>query len=477
MTRETRVRLAALACVALFGCMNSDSGDDSLIDSGSSPGSHLFSGGSGSSTGGKGGGTVGLADGGGTTDGAVPPSADAAVSDLPCDVAQVIAACQACHAARPRFGAPMPLMSAADFAAPAKSDPSREVRELVSLRTHDAANPMPPSGLLPDADLGVLDAWLDAGAAAGDTACAAIDAGPAAEPVGEDALDCEVTQRFRAHAANSDGGFHVPATAGNLYQCFTFASPFNGVTQGTAWAPIIDDERVVHHWVLYRTKTPQTDRGVAPCNMPRDATFVAAWAPGGQNFVMPDDVGLELPPSDEWLILQLHYHNVAGLTDANDASGVGFCTTDTPRTHDAGIFTLGTIGIDIPAGAVGHLESGMCGSLLTAGLAQPVHIIASFPHMHELGVSFRTDITRGSNDGPVENVIDVPHFSFDDQRIYPIDPPIEFRARDAIRTTCRYDNPRDVAVRFGEKTEDEMCFNFALLYPISLFTMGRSCLF
>lgn len=469
-----RALLGTLACVALVGCTTSDAGDANLADSGSATDPHLFPGGSGS-TGGKGG-TVVLGDGGGAADGGAPLSGDAAVGDLPCDVAQVLTVCQGCHTATPRFGAPMPLVTAADFAAPAVSDPSRKVRDLVALRTHNEANPMPPSGLLPDKDLAVLDAWLDAGAPAGDTACDAIDAGPALEPVGEDALDCKVTQRFRAHAAGGSDGFHVPDTAGNLYQCFTFASPFNGVTQATAWAPIIDDERVVHHWVLYRTKTAQVDGGVAPCNMPGDATFVAGWAPGGQNFVMPADVGLELPAANEWLILQLHYHNVGGLSDADDASGVGFCTTDTPRAHDAGIFTLGTIGINIPAGAVGHLESGMCGSLLTAGLAQPVHIIATFPHMHELGVSFRTDIMRGSNDGPVENVIDVPHFSFDDQRMYPIDPPIEFRPRDAIRTTCRYDNPGSVAVRFGEKTEDEMCFNFAMLYPISLFTMGRSCL-
>lgn len=462
-----------LASGALFACTSADS-DPNLADSGSSmTDPHLFPGGS---TGGKGGGTVALGDGGEITDGAAPPLVNAPMGDLPCDVAQVLTVCQGCHTAPPRFGAPMPLVSAADLTAPAVSDPSRKVRDLVALRTHDEANPMPPSGLLPDTDLAVLDVWLEAGAPAGDTACDAVDAGPAPEPIGEDALDCKVTQRFRAHAAGSTDGFHVPATAGNLYQCFTFASPFNGVMQGTAWAPIIDDERVVHHWLLYRTKTPQVDGGVTPCNMPMDATVVAGWAPGGQNFVMPEDVGLEFPPANEWLILQLHYHNVGALTDADDASGVGFCTTDTPRAHDAGIFTLGTLGINIPAGTVGHLESGMCGSLITKGLAQPVHIIATFPHMHELGVSFRTDIMRGSNDGPVENLIDVPHYSFDDQRMYPVDPPIEFRPGDAIRTTCRYDNPKPVAVRFGEKTEDEMCFNFAMLYPISLFTMGRSCL-
>jgi hypothetical protein len=473
MVRTWLLVLSLTGCAVLSACL--DASDDAAPgDAGRSTRSDLFPAGS---TGGNGGGTVGLADANTAMDGAQALAADAGPSDLPCDVAQVVTVCQDCHAATPRFGAPMPLVTAADFAAAAKSDPSRKVRDLAALRIHDEANPMPPSGLLPESDRAVLDAWLQSGAPAGDSACDAIDAGPAPTPVGEDALDCEVTHRFRAHATGSEGAFHVPESAGNLYQCFTFASPFDGTTQGTAWAPIIDDERVVHHWILFRTATAQTDGQVGPCKMPSDVTFVAGWAPGGENFVLPDDVGLELPGPGDSLILQLHYHNVAGLTDADDASGVALCTTDAPRTHDAGIFTLGTIGIDIPAGAVGHLESGMCGSLLTAGLPQPVHIIASFPHMHELGVSLRTDIMRGSNDGPIENVVDVPRFSFEDQRMYPIDPPIEFRARDAIRTTCKYDNPRDFAVRFGEKTEDEMCFNFMLLYPISMFTAGRSCLF
>jgi hypothetical protein len=32
-------------------------------------------------------------------------------------------------------------------------------------------------------------------------------------------------------------------------------------------------------------------------------------------------------------------------------------------------------------------------------------------------------------------------------------------------------------VRLGERTEDEMCFNFVLIYPIELFTGSRVCIF
>jgi hypothetical protein len=211
------------------------------------------------------------------------------------------------------------------------------------------------------------------------------------------------------------------------------------------------------------------------CQMPSDATFVAGWAPGGGNFVLPDDVGLELGGAGNWYILQMHYHNTAHYADALDASGVAFCTTDTPRTFDAGIYTLGTVKIDIPPYANGYQASGTCHSWATSFLPEPVSIIASFPHMHELGRSIRTEIFRGADNGPMETLINVDPWVFDNQTFYAFDPPVVFNPGDSVRTTCTYDNPTNAEVKFGEATEDEMCFDFVMLYPISLFQGQRQC--
>ena len=397
-------------------------------------------------------------------------------SGIPCDVDAVLADnCRACHSSPPRYGAPMSLMTHADLMAPSPSDPSLRVVDVIPTRLDDPVKPMPPSGELPAADRQLLMDWLAAGAPA-HTGPECGTKPPEDVPVGPDALDCEVTHRFEAHASNSTEPFHVPEMgAGNLYQCFTFKSPFNGTTQGTAWAPIIDDERVLHHWILYRTKTPQPDGGVMLCNMPQDATFVAGWAPGGLNFVMPEDVGLELGGPDDYFILQVHYHNVVQYADALDKSGVAFCSTETPRTNLAGVYTLGAVGINIPAHASDYQVNGLCPSWMTSFLTEPVFIVASFPHMHELGRRFRTDVMRGSNEGPVENLVTVDPWVFDNQSFYRHDPPFIFNPGDAARTTCTYDNPNNYNVTFGEKTEDEMCFNFVLLYPIDLFAENRQC--
>jgi hypothetical protein len=418
-------------------------------------------------------------DGGGAVDFGSPPGPDGGTggSGLPCDVDAVLQAhCQTCHNSPPRYGAPMPLLSYADVHAAAKSAPSMQVYQLMKLRLHSAASPMPPTNDLDAATLQILDAWLDTGApAATGAGCGGPPPDDGGVVIGPGALPCTPTQTFTAHAAGSTDRFQVPVDADNLYECFTFKSPFDGTAQGTAWAPIIGDERVLHHWILYRTATAQPDGGVMNCQMPSDATFVAGWAPGGGNYVLPSDVGLEVGGPTDNYILQIHYHNVAKYPDALDASGVAFCTTETPRAHEAGIFTLGTVNINIPAGATGYDASGTCGSFLTQYLPQPVTIIATFPHMHGLGRKVSTVVHRGSNNGPAEVLVDVEHFSFDSQTFYQNDPPFIFNPGDSATTTCTYDNPGPQAVTFGERTEDEMCFDFVLLYPISIFQNNRQC--
>jgi hypothetical protein len=45
---------------------------------------------------------------------------------------------------------------------------------------------------------------------------------------------------------------------------------------------------------------------------------------------------------------------------------------------------------------------------------------------------------------------------------------------DVMKTECTYSNPTASTVRFGGATEDEMCFNFVMAYPIPQ-PMLRQC--
>ncbi len=382
---------------------------------------------------------------------------------LPCDVQDVLAAnCWMCHDTAPKFGAPMPLASVQDFLVPSPTDLAQTVSDTTLLRIHDPANGMPPSGQLADADLAVLTDWIEAGAPANEADDCDDPDVPNADDVGPESLPCEPEYEFRAHAPGG-GAFQVP-DVDDLYMCYTFKSPFPAGAQVTAYAPIVDDERVLHHWILYKTGQQQTDGGAGPCQMPWDAQFVAGWAPGGDNAIMPDDVGLEIARPDEWLILQVHYNNVASLADAFDESGVAMCVTETPRPNLAGVLWLGQVLISIPPGQTDYPVTGTCTSQETSSWGAPFHVMSSSPHMHELGRGFRTDIHRSS--GGTEVLVNEPNFSFQNQRDYPNDPVITIQPGDELVSTCYFDNPGSSTVYFGEGTSDEMCFNFVVGYPI-----------
>ncbi len=412
-------------------------------------------------------------------DGATPDeseSGDAPRGGLPCDVLEVLQSdCHECHGEAPAFGAPMPLVDYDDLQVPATSDPARKVYELIADRLLDEVTPMPPGGVIEPGDRDALLEWISAGAPEDPAAdCDAPMPGDDDDPSGPEALPCEPDFVVTAHASGSEEAFAVPAQgADNLYMCFAFKAPFGAETHATAWAPIIDDERVVHHWILYRTQAPQLEGGAVPCDvsLQLSSQFVAGWAPGGGNVVMPDDVGLELGGPDDWYLLQIHYNNTAHYTDSVDQSGVAFCTSPEPRPKTAGILTLGSLAIQIPGNAEDHPVTGTCQPWTTAFWPE-MHLLGASPHMHQLGRGMKSEIRH--LDGTTEPLLDVPAFDFNSQGMYTFDPEIVVKPGDAITTTCTYDNPNPWPVSFGEGTEDEMCFDFVLAYPIDTL-LDRNC--
>lgn len=405
------------------------------------------------------------------------PDTQIALEGIPCEVSDVIGRrCIRCHAEDPMFGAPMSLTSAADFA-----EPSRTPGESVAVRALDRISAeddyrMPPASQDPLSaeDMAALEGWLRAGAPEmEDLSCT--DEPPEPPCMDPSCLPCEPSHTMLVHGDASDEPFHVPV-GGNPYRCVAFPSPFGPDTHATAWAPIIDDDRVLHHWILYRTATPQ-EPGEHDCNMPLDAVGVMGWAPGTQASVLPDDVGLELAQDEgEWLILQMHYYNVAGYEDAFDRSGVAMCTSPR-REKTAGVLTLGSTAISLPP-RIDTTVTGLCPSTATLLLSEPLHVLANTPHMHEMGTRIKSEILRNGLEVRTPTLVDVNPWSFDDQRTHWRDEPITINPGDAIRTRCEYANPNDDFVFFGERTEDEMCFNFALVYPLEAFPAGfaRTCL-
>jgi dopamine beta-monooxygenase len=135
------------------------------------------------------------------------------------------------------------------------------------------------------------------------------------------------------------------------------------------------------------------------------------------------------------------------------------------RPHTAGITFLGTELIGVPAG--GKAEGwGTCLNDSTG----PVTIIGFSPHMHEIGIHMKSEVTRARGGGS-EVVFDLP-FQFDYQTNYTMNPPVVLQPGDSITSTCTWQNDSFATVGFGQSTKAEMCYQFALAYPYGALNNG-----
>jgi hypothetical protein len=418
----------------------------------------------------------------------------------------------------------MHLTSWEDTRAPSK-DPSKPIYVRVSERIHDLANPMPPASWparMNANDIAVIDKWVASGAPPGDGTNVACQ--PPGSPAGAGgSMSTGVGGTIGAGGTNgtsglppwSNGGANVAGTStnggsngtgglnvgpppladggylppqldggdapvapapgectnvamharrdasgapfqvpsGEGYYCFSFHLPFNGKTQGLAFYKHIDNTQVIHHWLLYKMTTPQFDGLALGCiGFHADGSLLAGWAPGGGDWFLPKDVGMDLGGGD--FILEVHYSN--GGAPTTDTSGVDVCLTNKLRPNTAGLFWLGTNKIDIPAGQRGTAE-GHC----TPQIQTPLHVLRSWPHMHRLGRHLKTNVVRAGT-GAVETIIDVP-FDFNSQNQY--NTPFLVHPGDRLDTTCEFENTTGAAVKFGESTSSEMCYDFTVAYP------------
>ncbi len=406
-----------------------------------------------------------------TTNGATPlgGSDDASVaptgpSGLPCNVEKVfVEHCQQCHSAAPKFGAPMPLVTHADLIAAAKSDPTKSVYDLVSARIKDDAKPMPqpPNARLDASQVSAVDAWVAAGAPESSAGCTttttpSADGGttpPSVTPGTPGPLSC--TPNLAIIPA---GAWTMPKTTKDEYVCFGVDVTVPTKKQVIAFAPRIVNSTIVHHVLLYQTPLA-VDPAHTPCGAGGGSGWrmMYAWAPGGPNMTLPPEAGFPLEGTTHYAV-QVHYSNIGGLDGQTDTSGFDACTTDELRANDADVLAFGTVNINIPAR--GTLDR-TCDFKVPAAVGT-VNLVAAFPHMHKLGTAIETTQLPADGSAPV-SLGRQAQWDFNNQLWFGIG--TTAKPGDTIRTRCAWANPTDTAVRFGEKTEDEMCYSFTMYYP------------
>lgn len=208
----------------------------------------------------------------------------------------------------------------------------------------------------------------------------------------------------------------------------------------------------VHHIVFVRTLKPEPD-GFAEC----DTLFRDTWDPlylsgaGASKLQFPDGAGHKLTKGTQ-LLAQLH------LLNATDDAVKGKVSIDMHRStasdpRPVSTYVFGTRQIKLPPNQATDITS-------DCEMTEPVHLIAAFPHLHQLGTALHFQAGNSMDD--MTDVYSRDPYSFDDQHTEGVD--IQLDQGTMTRVTCSYNNQTPEEVTFGESTHDEMCFfiGFAL---------------
>ncbi|MDP2308312.1 MAG: hypothetical protein Q8P18_19995 [Pseudomonadota bacterium] len=318
--------------------------------------------------------------------------------------------------------------------------------------------------VLSDEERATLVAWEQGGAPLGDPASEVEVAVPSAV-LSEPDLELRLSAPYAP-------AYVDPENAANEYRCFVLDPGQAEDFYVTAMAPIVDEVAMVHHVVLFKAvrnllPAAALDPSGYDCingSEVENVGMLAAWAPGMLPVELPAGVGMFVG-SDEVFVLQMHYYDNGRVEGLSDQSGYAMRITDTAE-HAAQMAPLGISDFVIPAGEPAHEDGD---SFENSYLDLTVYGL--FPHMHLLGQRFSASIVHedGSETCLVEGAYD-----FANQMTYQYLSPIDFDVGDRLVYSCTWNNSESNAdlfysppqdVRYGERTDEEMCFMFTLVAP------------
>lgn len=409
--------------------------------------------------------------------------------------------CAACHSDG-QIAAYAPLTSAEDVALAAEDIKFHVINAYMP--------PWPPSraGLplqndrsLSDADIAVIAAWVDGGAALGNP----------------ESYVPATTDRFRIPEIRADLTLQLdePYTpAEDLlddYRCFALPLDIDEPMFITGYEFIPDVAEMAHHAIFYVVGA-DSERAIqqqeAADGKPgwqcyggigirvRHDSF-GGWVPGAMPLRFPAGTGFRIE-SGQQIVLQMHYN--LSISSQPDLSQISL-ELASAKSELAEIMLLSMsapVEIPCPTGVegaqcerqaaverVGELygESARytpdyllyeCGQSLadyaenrgeaaTGYCDMPVPsaltIFDAAGHMHELGSSFRLELNPGADDALL--LLDIPRWDFHWQGNYQFAEPLSVARGDVLRMTCTWDNTLSDEPRYvvwGEGTTDEMCF-------------------
>lgn len=356
---------------------------------------------------------------------------------------------------------------------------------------------------LSDEEIAIIAAWVDDGAALGDSHDYA--------PAPTDAFEFE---DIRADLTLQLEEPYIPAEdALDDYRCFAFPLDIDAPQFVTGYEFLPDVLEMAHHGIVYLVE--EDARGAIQARDYADGKpgwscyggtglddsgdMLATWTPGTFGVAFPAGAGYRIEPGQH-VVLQMHYNLwTARQPDQTrillqleaEAAGLAELTT---------IPLTAPVEIPCPAGVEGpqcERENAIkrIADLYGAELSElpdkrlthcrqtlddyaentgenaraycdypspffkPLTVYGVLGHMHELGRSFRMELNPDSEDSLL--LLDIPRWDFHWQDRYQFVEPVTITFGSVLRMSCTWDNslsddPRYVV--WGEGTADEMCF-------------------
>lgn len=307
------------------------------------------------------------------------------------------------------------------------------------------------------------------------------------------------------------------------YRCFLVDPKLTeqAYLTGSRFTP--QNTAIVHHAIFYRldpTQAKEAEKVDAQAagegwtcfgdsGVQGQTSWVAQWAPGSGETLMPDGFGFAMPPGSK-LVMQVHY-SLLGAGDGtvgSDQSSMQMRLSSTAlKPLETGL-VMAPIELPCEAGATGPLcdrtaavadvkkrfgapseervnqlnawcnNGGAPKPGNTQSCDQPIDqggtIYMAAGHMHLLGRSIKVELNP---DTPkAQTLLDVPQYDFDAQALTPLAKPITVAKGDNVRVTCTHDATlrkqlpqlKQLPSRYvvwGEGTSDEMCLGILVVAP------------
>jgi tetratricopeptide (TPR) repeat protein len=362
--------------------------------------------------------------------------------------------CASCH--RTGGVGPFPLESYADLRARARQVVNVvRRREMPPWKPEDGFGRFEGDRRLSDEQIGLFEAWLEEGMAAGDPAD--LPARPQTSDgwqLGKPDLVLSLPTPFA-----------LGATGGDRIRNFVLPIAISERRFVRAWEFRTDSPQVVHHATMMLDTAGAARaldgedpapgyEGLIPLSAQNPDGYFLGWTPGQTPSASPEHIAWRLDPGTD-MVVMLHLRPSGRIEAVNVMIGLYF--SDVPPSRTPVMIRLNRQDLDIPANQPRYA------AVDTYTLPVAVDVYAVQPHAHNLARQVRASATLP--DGRTEPLISIRDWDFHWQDLYRFAEPLRLPAGSVLEMEFVYDNsnanranPNQPArrVTYGQGTSDEM---------------------